>query len=173
LRWLTARDANAIYSVFSDPEVMRYWSSAPFESLAAAHRLIDDIQRRFRERHLFQWGIARKEEGDIIGTCTLFHLQREHRRAEIGYALGRRAWGQGYATDALVTLIDFAFGALDLHRLEADTDPQNARSIRALERQGFKREGHLRERWHLGGETQDALFFGLLKPEWTRGRPPA
>jgi len=152
---------------------MRYWSSTPFESVAAARLLIENIRRHFRERDLFQWGIARKHEGDVIGTCTIFHLSLEHRRAEIGYALGRRAWGQGYATDALVTLIDFAFGALDLHRLEADTDPRNVRSIRALERQGFKREGFLRERWHVGGETQDALFFGLLKSQWTRGRAPA
>lgn len=143
------------------------------EGVAAARRLIDNIQDRFRERLLFQWGIARRIEGDVIGTCTIFHLSREHRRAEIGYALGRRVWGQGYATDAITTLIDFAFTALDLHRLEADTDPHNARSIRALERQGFRREGYLRERWHLGDETQDALFFGLLKQEWTRGRPPA
>jgi [ribosomal protein S5]-alanine N-acetyltransferase len=173
LRALTGRGAGAIYSIFGDPEVMRFWSSPPLESAAAARLLIDDIQRRFRERTLFQWGIARRDDGGVIGTCTIFHLHRDHRRAEIGYALGRRSWGQGFATEALGALIEFAFGVLDLERLEADTDPHNARSIRVLERQGFRREGYLRQRWRVGGGTQDALFFGLLKQEWTRGREPA
>ncbi|HTO91834.1 MAG TPA: GNAT family N-acetyltransferase [Candidatus Sulfotelmatobacter sp.] len=169
LRALQPRDTQAIFNVFSDPEVMRYWSSLPLERPEEALRLILDIQVHFRERRLFQWGIARKAERDVIGTCTLFHLNTEQRRAEIGYALGRHAWGQGYATEALAVLIGFAFERLGLHRLEADTDPRNARSIRALERQGFRREGLMRERWRVGGETQDALLFGLLEREWTRG----
>jgi RimJ/RimL family protein N-acetyltransferase len=57
---------------------------------------------------------------------------------------------------------------MNLHRLEADVDPNNAASIRSLERLGFQREGYLRERWHVGGGIQDAIFFGLLKHEWQR-----
>lgn len=68
--------------------------------------------------------------------------------------------------EALTALLDFAFGALDLHRLEADVDPRNAASVRTLERLGFRREGYLRERWLVGGEIQDALFYGLLRREW-------
>jgi RimJ/RimL family protein N-acetyltransferase len=45
-------------------------------------------------------------------------------------------------------------------------DPRNAASIRTLERLGFQREGYLRERWQVNGETQDALFYGLLRPDW-------
>jgi RimJ/RimL family protein N-acetyltransferase len=64
-------------------------------------------------------------------------------------------------------LIRFAFGQLDLHRLEADADPLNAASIAVLERQGFKREGLLRERYFMQGEPQDAAYYGLLRREWT------
>lgn len=59
-------------------------------------------------------------------------------------------------------------GTCTLHRLEADADRDNDRSIRALERQGFKREGYLRERWHHLGEPRDTVFLGLLCPDWTR-----
>jgi RimJ/RimL family protein N-acetyltransferase len=68
--------------------------------------------------------------------------------------------------EALQTLLTYAFEVLELRRLEADVDPRNAASIRTLERLGFKREGFLRERWHVDGEIQDALFYGLLKREW-------
>ena len=74
-------------------------------------------------------------------------------------------------SEAVPTLIAFAFGSMGLHRLEADVDPRNARSIRLLEREGFQREGLLRERYHVSGEIQDAALYGLLQPEWSEGRP--
>jgi ribosomal-protein-alanine N-acetyltransferase len=170
LRWLEQDDVPQLYAVFADPEVMRYWSTAPLTDLAAAGKLLLDIHDLFRTRTLFQWGIARRADDVVIGTCTLFHLDATHRRAEIGYALGRAHWGQGLMREALAALFGFAFGELGLHRIEADVDPRNEGSIRILEKQGFQREGLLRERYHVGGEVQDALYFGLLRPEW-RDRP--
>ncbi|HJR60161.1 MAG TPA: GNAT family N-acetyltransferase [Vicinamibacterales bacterium] len=167
LRWLTAEDAPALLQVFGDVEVMRFWSSPPLEDLAAASSLVDEIHRHFRARRLFQWGICFRETDTVVGTCTLHHVEPAHRRAEVGFALARTAWGQGLATEALELLIRFSFDALGLHRLEADADPDNERSIRTLERQGFKREGYLRERWHHLGELRDTVFLGLLRPEWT------
>jgi RimJ/RimL family protein N-acetyltransferase len=159
-------DVPALYEVFGDPEVMRYWSSPPLRDHEAARELLRDIHELFRARTLFRWGIARRPDGLVIGTCTLLHLDAAHGRAEVGYALGRSAWGHGLATEALGTLIRFAFDGLGLQRLEADTDPRNERSIRVLERHGFRREGYLRERYHLGGEVADTLFLGLLRREW-------
>ncbi|HEX2165116.1 MAG TPA: GNAT family protein, partial [Thermoanaerobaculia bacterium] len=60
----------------------------------------------------------------------------------------------------------FAFGPLALHRLEADVDPRNERSLKALERLGFRREGLLRERYFVAGEIQDSVMLGLLAREW-------
>ena len=166
LQSLTAADAPEILAIFGDVEVMEYWSSPPLPDLDAARDLIAEIESLFRSRTLFQWGIRRPENGAVIGTCTLFHLEPAHRRAEVGFALRRDAWGQGLASEALGLLIGFAFDALDLHRLEADADPDNVRSLRALERQGFQREGHLRERWHHLGKVHDGVVLGLLRHEW-------
>ena len=90
-------------------------------------------------------------------------------RAEIGYCLRSAHWGRGYMGEALSALIDHAFGVLKLRRLEADVDPNNAGSLRILDRMGFQREGLLRERWNVGGEIQDSALLGLLAREW-RGR---
>ena len=73
-------------------------------------------------------------------------------------------WISEEEVDDLFTI--YAFEVLDLHRIEADVDPRNAASIRTLERLGFQREGYLRERWQVNGEIQDALFYGLLRPDW-------
>jgi RimJ/RimL family protein N-acetyltransferase len=103
-----------------------------------------------------------------MGSLTLFNLDFNHRRAEIGYALGREHWGQGYMNEALQAVLAYAFETLDLHRIEADIDPRNIASIKTVERLGFKREGYLRERWQINGEIQDAFFYGLLRQEWLR-----
>lgn len=167
LRALTQRDAPAILSVFGDHEVTRYWSSPSLPGLAGAVQLIEEIDELFAARRLFEWGIALRETDEIVGTCTLCNVDRGHRRAELGFALARRTWGRGLATEAVELLIDFSFDVLDLHRLEADVDPRNDRSLRLLERQGFRKEGLLRQRWHHLGEIHDALFLGLIRGERT------
>lgn len=136
------------------------------DDLRAARALQAEIAACFTERTLFQWGLAERESGKLVGTCTLARLSVEHRRAEIGFALARAVWGNGYIAEALPALLAFAFDILRLHRIEADVDPRNTRSIRVLERLGFVREGYLRERYHLHGETQDAVLFGLFHREW-------
>jgi RimJ/RimL family protein N-acetyltransferase len=167
---LRESDVPDLFSVFSNPQVMRYWSRPAFPSMDDAWELFRDIQQHFQARTLFQWGIAQRTNDRVIGTCTLFHLEKEHRRAEIGFALGQELWGQGLMKEALGALLDFAFGTLDLRRLEADIDPRNARSIRTVERLGFQREGTLRERYHVNGEVQDTAYFGLLRDEWSENR---
>jgi RimJ/RimL family protein N-acetyltransferase len=169
LRGLEERDVPALFQVFSDPEVMRYWSSTPMQTEDEAAAYLRDIQDGLRTRRLFQWGIVVGDD-EVIGTCTLYHLEHGHRRGEIGFALGRRHWGQGLASQALTALLEFAFGTLDLNRIEADADPRNERSLGLLERHGFRREGSMRERYRVGGEVQDTVMLGLLRREWTHGQ---
>ena len=172
LRWLTPDDVPALYAIFGDPQVCRYWSRPALRDLTAAAALLREVQECFAERSLFQWGIAERATDAVVGTCTLAALSPEHRRAELGFALARSAWGRGYLAEALPALLAFAFETLALHRVEADVDPRNARSIRVLEREGFQREGYMRERYHLGGEVQDAVMYALLRHEWARAVSP-
>ena len=166
LRWMTESDVDALFRIFSHPEVMRYWGAPALANREAAAGFLAEIQENFRRRTSMKWGIAELERDQVIGTVTLFNLNLDNRRAEVGYGLDRAFWRQGYITEALEALLSYAFDVLQLHRLEADVDPRNAGSIRTLEKLGFQREGYLRERWHVNGEIQDALFYGLLQPEW-------
>lgn len=166
LRWLVTDDVPALAAIFGDPEVCRYWSHPALPDLAAASALREHIVGCFVARSLFQWGIAERETNVVIGTCTLAALSSDHGRAEVGFALARAVWGRGYVAEVLPALLGFAFGTLGLHRVEADVDPRNERSIRALERVGFKREGYLHERYIVNGERQDAVLYGLLAHQW-------
>jgi [ribosomal protein S5]-alanine N-acetyltransferase len=167
LRWLTEADTDALFGIFSDPEVMRYWISLPFSGKTEAEQLVREIHELFPAGSLYEWGVALRETNEVIGTATLAYIDRDNGRAEIGYAIARPHWRRGYASEAIRVLLRYAFGEMNLRRIEADVDPRNEASIRTLERIGFKREGLLRERWNVGGEVQDALFLGLLRSEWS------
>jgi len=169
LRPLRETDAEALFAIFSDARVMRYWSTPPWTSRQPAQDMIAaDLAQTTRD-HL-RLGIELVERGLLLGTCSLFSINFTCRRAEVGYGLGSFAWGQGYMHEALQALLDFGFGELDLNRIEADIDPRNRPSARTLERLGFTKEGYLRERWIVGDEVSDTALYGLLRREW-RSRP--
>jgi len=170
LRPLRRDDAGALYGVFSDPRVMRYWSTAPWTDLAPAHILVETDQQAMAAGEHLRLGLERRDDGALLGTCTLYHFHWSNRRADIGYALAFDAWGQGYMGEALAALVGHGFDELGLNRLEADIDPRNLASARALGRLGFREEGLLRERWIVEGEVSDSAIWGLLRSDWLKAR---
>jgi len=165
LRPLRETDAEALFAIFSDARVMRYWSTPAWTSHEPAREMIASDLAQTTTDHL-HLGVELTASGLLLGTCSLFGINHTCRRAEVGYGLGSFAWGQGYMHEALVALLDFGFGELDLNRIEADIDPRNSASARTLERLGFTKEGYLRERWIVGGEVSDTALYGLLRREW-------
>ncbi len=166
LRWLTGADERALFQIFSDPQVTQYWSSPPAQQVSDMSDLIDQIHSHFARDGLYEWGVALRDSDRVIGTCSLASLDFSNRRAELGFALSREFWRQGLMSEAVGAVLEFAFEQLNLRRLEADVDPRNTASIGLLQRFGFQREGFLRERWLVGDEIADTVFFGLLRREW-------
>ncbi len=166
LRFLEDGDAEALFAIFSDPAVMRFWATRPWTTPDQAQASVRDTQNDYRVGGALRLGIEITGDAEIVGTCTLFGLHRANRRAELGYALARRCWGRGYMHEALGAFLQHAFGPLNLHRIEADIDPRNDPSARTLERHGFQREGLLRERWIVDGEISDTALYGLLAREF-------
>jgi [ribosomal protein S5]-alanine N-acetyltransferase len=158
-------DLEDVLAVFSDPEVTRYWSGAPWTGMDNAREWLS----RMNEGHANGTGLMLvledRASGCVIGTCSVFQIHRS-RRAEIGYGMGRAWWGRGLMNEALHALVRFAFQTLDLRRLEADIDPANTASRKSLERLGFVHEGLLRERWEIAGQVTDSELHGLLRSEW-------
>jgi [ribosomal protein S5]-alanine N-acetyltransferase len=166
LRALEDRDAEALFAVSGDPEVVRFLSRAAWTGVEQAREKIARDREAMRQGEYVQLGIERVEDGLVLGDCCLFKFMAGQRRAEIGYSLRRDAWGHGYTHEATAALIAWGFGDLALHRIEADIDPRNTASARVLERHGFQREGLLRERWIVDGELSDSAIYGLLEPQW-------
>lgn len=92
----------------------------------------------------------------------LFSYDSGSKRAEIGFGLGKAAWGKGYIQEAGEALIDYGFNTLKLRRIEAEIDPDNSASAKALDKLGFIREGLLRQRWQINGVISDSALYGRL-----------
>jgi RimJ/RimL family protein N-acetyltransferase len=161
-------DIDALHALFSDPSVMRYWSRPPLRDRSEADAMYRRFDQGFTAREALTWATVAPDDV-LIGTCTLFRFEPRHRRAEIGYALRSDLWGRGLAREALTLMLDWAFPALRLHRIEADVDPRNDGSRQLLLRLGFRSEGLLRERYFVGDEVSDTELFGLLASDWAAG----
>lgn len=173
LRPLEPDDAGALFAIFSDLDVMRYLSTPPWPSIETAHDLIAKDRIEMAAGEHIRLGIENRRDSALLGTCSLFHLSAQCRRAEVGYALARSAWGHGHVQEAVSALLDYGFDSLDLNRVEADIDPRNHASAKSLERLGFMKEGLLRQRWIVAGEVSDSSMYGLLREEWMARRAGA
>jgi len=159
-------DAADLLRVFAEPDVVRYWSSSAWTDIAQAEAMIAEARQAYRDGGLARYAIALAGTNRLIGICNLRGFFEQNRRCELGYALGRAYWGQGFAAEALEALLDHAFHVLDINRIEADIDPRNEASARLLEKLGFRKEGYMPERWIVHGEKADTAFYGLLRRYW-------
>jgi ribosomal-protein-alanine N-acetyltransferase len=138
------------------------WSPDELERGAWRHRL-----GRYREDYAQGTAIAlfifEREHGRLAGGITLGNIRHGvSQSGHIGYWIGERYAGRGLMTDAVGVLVRFAFDRLQLHRVEAACIPDNIRSIRVLEKAGFRREGLLRSYLRINGAWQDHYLYARI-----------
>lgn len=170
LRAFTDADTDPLFALHSSTYVMRYWDSPPWNERARAARFIARCRTMADEGTGARVAIDRASDGAFVGWCGLTGWNPDYRSASLGYVLDEAMWGHGYATEAAHALLQWAFGTLDLNRVQAETDTRNVASARVLEKIGFVHEGTLREDCVVNGEVSDSWVFGLIRREW---RPSA
>src|SRR5690554_3070306 len=162
LKPLVIEDSESLLKIFSDPEVMRYWNTAAWTEIKDSLGFINESNDSMQRQESLVLGVHLKATGELAGKCMLFSYDKESKRAEIGFGLGRSSWGKGYIREAGEALIQYGFNTLGLRRIEAEIDPDNQSSAKALEKLGFSREGLLRQRWEVNGIVSDSALYGRL-----------
>jgi RimJ/RimL family protein N-acetyltransferase len=166
LRALRPGDATELLALYADAEVMRHWIHPPWTVLAQAQAAIDEAQRDLASGRALHLAIEARFDGNLAGSCALYDIAPEHRRATLGYLLAAPYWGKGLAHEALQALLGHGLGTLGLERIEAEVTPHNFASQSLLARLGFRREGRLHARWRVGGATRDVDLWALLRQDW-------
>ncbi len=152
LRYFQITDVEAMYGVFGDEEVMRF--SDGVQTKEWIQNWLQKQIENYQDGGFGPYAVVEKHKQEVIGYCGLSFLPDVNGQpeVEIGYRLRRSAWGQGYATEAVIAVLDYAFNALGLKRIIAMIDPTNVASIRVAEKVGMRYE-------------QDVMFEGYDHPD--------
>lgn len=163
---MTNDDAAALAAYRSDPVQARYQSWETSYPLDSARALIVEMRNvRFAQPGVWlQIGI--ETGGRLIGDIAVRVDGAEARQATVGFTLAADAQGHGYATEALRTVISLLFTEHGLHRICADCDTRNDRSVALLERIGMRREAHHHKSAWWKGEWTDEYGYAILAEEW-------
>ena len=120
------------------------------------------IQQREKDE-AFSFGIFKKDTEQLIGNISLYGIQRgPTQRCMVGYSLDKQYNGNGYMTEAIKLVVDFAFNELLLHRIEAGAMPHNIGSISVLEKAGFCKEGIAKMSVKINGKWEDHQMFAII-----------
>lgn len=138
-------------------------------SRIAFRKRLKRYARELDQDQAYPFFVFRSGDQALVGGVTVSQIRRGvSQSCSIGYWMGQRYAGQGLMTAAVRTLSRFAFDNLRLRRIEAACLPQNAASIRLLEKIGFEREGYAREYLCIAGVWQDHLLYALLRSDTLR-----
>lgn len=173
LREITAADVETLFAIHSDAHTMRWYGVEPITSLDEAVRLTELFMAWSVAGTGYRWGLERIEDGLLLGTCGLFRWNKSWRNCVTGYELASRFHGHGYMREALSCILNFGFTEMRLHRVQAETHPDNKASIGLAKRLGFRFEGVHREQAYWGGRFHDLNCYSLLESDWLDRDTPA
>jgi ribosomal-protein-alanine N-acetyltransferase len=129
------------------------------------------IERAASETNEF-FVICRPEDDAIVGLINFSQIfRRGFQNAYLGYQLFAGFTGRGYMTAAVSLAVQFAFNVLKLHRIEANVQPKNRKSIAILKRNGFVKEGFSRRYLKIGGRWRDHERWAIIKDDWKTSKP--
>lgn len=169
LREMTLDDVEFYFHHFNNEKIVEGSIFPGPKSLETAKKELElYCVNPFKENRGIRWGIIRREHDELIGTCGYYDWNKTAHRAEIGYDLEPAYWGQGIMTEALQAALQYGFERMRLNRIQVLIDSKNTRSVKLVDKLGFKREGVLRQYSHFNGQFRDEICFSLLKEEWTR-----
>jgi len=164
LRKPVLQDAEEIFRKYAqDPEVTKYLTWRPNRKAEETQDFLRGCLEAWDEGKSFHWTIVRKEDNKLLGMIT---ARVDDHRWELGYALARSYWGEGYMTEGVKKLVDWALAQEEIYRVWSVCDVDNLASARVMEKAGMQREGILR-RWSMhptvSDEPRDSYCYAITK----------
>lgn len=167
LRRFRLTDVDDVLAFANDEEWQRFLPPLPYpyERVHGEQFVAESFLRDWKSKPAF----AIVLDDTMIGEINL-RVNKRHQNAEMGYAIARKLWGRGYATEAARAVVNWAFEALCLAKIHAVAIVDNERSWRVMERVGMTREGVLRSEvpGRDSSQRHDMVYYGILREEWEK-----
>ncbi len=172
LRELRTSDAASLLAMLTTEEVARFISPPP-TTVDGFERFIAWTHRMRAAGTYACFAVTVKGYDTAIGIFQVRELEPGFRSAEWGFAIGSPFWGTGVFAEAAALVLEFAFGTLNAHRLEARCAVENGRGQAALRKIGAVQEGLLRQSFRRNGEYVDQLLYAIVDNDWRALPAPA
>lgn len=163
---LDEADQMAIFRLFSDSRVTRFYNVNTFTEPEEAWQMLQRRRNRFWQGRGIRWAVTLKGKDELIGSCGFNSVNKKQNAGELGYELARPFWNQGIMTEAVTAATGYGFAQLRLKRLEAWIMPQNRASANLLLKVGFQSEGIFEGKGYWNGRFHDLELFSLLREQW-------
>ncbi|MFF2091068.1 GNAT family N-acetyltransferase [Paenibacillus sp. NPDC058174] len=166
LRPFELSDASEVQRLAGHIEIAQMTLSIPHPYPdGGAEIWIRSSKNNSREGNGFPFAVVTKDEDKLIG-CISLNLSKPHRKAELGYWLGKPYWGQGYSTEAARRVLSFGFQELGLNKIYAIAMVKNPASANVMKKLGMKWEGELKEHILKWDVFEDIVYYGIRKSEY-------
>ena len=162
LRRVLRADVDDLLEATSDPRVSKYEPWGPYDREETV-QMLENIIAQLESGLCTEWAVEHKEDAKVLGLVHLNKVDFFHRSAEIGYWLSRKCWGRGYATEGVRALTEYAIKTLRMDEIIAVCHPENAASLRVLEKIGMKHQKDLPRYISLRGKTADCLQYHITR----------
>lgn len=164
LRPLEREDLLLVRRWANDPEIRRLTGEVNPMSRAGADEFLERVKN---DRDRVWFIVALKENDRVIGEAGLLRMFHPWRTTDLSLIIGEKdAWGRGYGREAILLLLDYAFGCLSFHRVAVGVVGFNQRAIRFYEKVGFEREGVQRDGYYYDHAHHDFVMMSILQDEY-------
>jgi ribosomal-protein-alanine N-acetyltransferase len=159
-----------LYELYSNDNVFEYCGIIPKHNIETVRTMISHFERDYLKKSRVKWGIYYKKESEtLLGIIEAMDFNYKINMVTIGYFLAEAYWGKGIASESLRALINFLFEEVNLNRIQAEIMPPNEISRKVLLKNGFIKEGLIRQAnlWS-GKGLVDLELYSILKKDYVK-----
>lgn len=167
LRRFAIADAEAVFKNWaSDPNVTRYLTWQAHSSVEVSRDYMEYCVNGYEQDNFYQWGMELRDGAVLIGNISVTQIRENIDSLELGWAIGRSWWGQGYTAEAARALLGFLFTEVGARRIMAEHDVNNPNSGRVMQKIGMSYEGTLRQSGRNNQGIVDCACYSILRSEY-------
>jgi ribosomal-protein-alanine N-acetyltransferase len=170
LKRIEKEDVNEVFAIYDNERVFEYCGILSKHNIKTVESMIGHFERDYNKKSRVKLGIfLKKEEEKLAGIIEIMDFNQRVEMVTVGYFLAEEYWGRGIASEALGILVKFLFEEVQVNRIHAEVMPANTASQKVLSKNGFIREGLLRQASFWPGKgVVDLEVFGMLREEYNR-----
>lgn len=165
-------NSQEVYEIYSNDKVFEFCGIIPKHNIQTVIKMNSHFERDYNKKSRVKWGIFQKHVNNkLVGIIEAMDFNQKVDMVTIGYFLAQPYWGKGITSEAVSKLIEFLFEKVNINRIQAEVMPANEVSKKVLLKNGFVKEGLLRQAALWSGKgIVDLEIYGILKEEYNKNK---